>query len=443
MASKKDLVEAYAYNRRRLVTAFVSGAPGGREVEPSRPGKAIIVGVVLAGLVVGGAALTGFIKPTVKDGWDDNSLVVGRKTGARYFATQGNLFPVANTTSARLLAPAGEFKVVFAPEDDIAETNLQDRTVGILGAPDAVPRPEDLLQSGWVSCVRDITEGREASADGGTSLRISTTSTAAEVPGQALVVRVGKDLKVVAGGFGYAVANEAVISALGLNAATAMDVPAEWFDQFQKGSPLRPLAKGDLLTEQRTGQHYLNTQAGAFPLNQVQYEMFKLGRAPERTITGAPANQSPTVPAGLADTQNWPENKPAAYDGGAVACVILYADEQIAARTVLARPLEGFTAPKPEGTVSVDAGRGALVRAPGGGSVFLIDALGKGYPLESGTAQDQLGFADIKPVFVLPAWISAVRDGVKLGAEAARQEVATDAGQASNAAPQRAATAAR
>ena len=42
MATKKDLVEAHAFSRRRLVTAFVSGAPGGREVEPVRPGRVLI-----------------------------------------------------------------------------------------------------------------------------------------------------------------------------------------------------------------------------------------------------------------------------------------------------------------------------------------------------------------------------------------------------------------
>ena len=40
MASKRELVEAHSYNRRRLVTAFLSGAPGGREVEPAKPGRA-------------------------------------------------------------------------------------------------------------------------------------------------------------------------------------------------------------------------------------------------------------------------------------------------------------------------------------------------------------------------------------------------------------------
>ena len=48
MATKKDLVEAYSFSRRRLVTAFVSGAPGGREVEPARPGRTIVGGLALA-----------------------------------------------------------------------------------------------------------------------------------------------------------------------------------------------------------------------------------------------------------------------------------------------------------------------------------------------------------------------------------------------------------
>ena len=52
MATKKDLVEAHAFSRRRLVTAFVSGAPGGREVEPVRPGRVLIGGVALSVLLL-------------------------------------------------------------------------------------------------------------------------------------------------------------------------------------------------------------------------------------------------------------------------------------------------------------------------------------------------------------------------------------------------------
>ena len=61
MATKKDLVEAHAFSRRRLVTAFVSGAPGGREVEPVRPGRVLIGGMALSVLLLAGAAIAGFL----------------------------------------------------------------------------------------------------------------------------------------------------------------------------------------------------------------------------------------------------------------------------------------------------------------------------------------------------------------------------------------------
>jgi len=49
MATKKDLIDAQTYSRRRLLAAFTSGAPGGKEVEPTSPMKAVIGGVVYRG----------------------------------------------------------------------------------------------------------------------------------------------------------------------------------------------------------------------------------------------------------------------------------------------------------------------------------------------------------------------------------------------------------
>lgn len=50
MASKKELVEAQSFAKRRLTTAFVAGAPGGREVEPHRPMRAVFGGLALSTL---------------------------------------------------------------------------------------------------------------------------------------------------------------------------------------------------------------------------------------------------------------------------------------------------------------------------------------------------------------------------------------------------------
>ena len=59
MATKKDLVEAQSFAKRRLTTAFVAGAPGGREVDPHQPMKAIIGGIALSIVLVVGSLAFG------------------------------------------------------------------------------------------------------------------------------------------------------------------------------------------------------------------------------------------------------------------------------------------------------------------------------------------------------------------------------------------------
>lgn len=55
--------EACAYTRRRLVTAFVSGAPEGQEPEPARPARAVVGGLVLAVLLLAGCAAARVLSP--------------------------------------------------------------------------------------------------------------------------------------------------------------------------------------------------------------------------------------------------------------------------------------------------------------------------------------------------------------------------------------------
>jgi len=76
MATKKDLVEAYSFSRRRLITAFLSGAPGGREVEPSRPGRTVVGGLALAVLLVAGAAIASVLASRTPEDWNQVGLVV-------------------------------------------------------------------------------------------------------------------------------------------------------------------------------------------------------------------------------------------------------------------------------------------------------------------------------------------------------------------------------
>ena len=48
MPSSKDILEAQRFNRSRLITAFTSGTPNGREVDTPSPVRPLIFGVVVA-----------------------------------------------------------------------------------------------------------------------------------------------------------------------------------------------------------------------------------------------------------------------------------------------------------------------------------------------------------------------------------------------------------
>ena len=57
MASNKDILEAQRFNRRRLVTAFSSGTPRGRDLESCSSLCSMIVGAVLVVVMVAAAGI--------------------------------------------------------------------------------------------------------------------------------------------------------------------------------------------------------------------------------------------------------------------------------------------------------------------------------------------------------------------------------------------------
>ncbi len=188
MATKKDLVEAYSFSRRRLVTAFVSGAPGGREVEPSRPGRTIIGGIALAVLLVAGALVLGILKSPETIEWGDEVLVGEKGTGADFVnispvgGGDPQLHPIINITSAMLLLGPD---LVSTPvsQEEVADRKRYE-TLGILGAPSTPPRASNLVQDGWTACTTAV--GGPAL---GTKLNVDPQSDAVQTPSTSFVVQ--------------------------------------------------------------------------------------------------------------------------------------------------------------------------------------------------------------------------------------------------------------
>ncbi|QCB94244.1 type VII secretion protein EccB [Cellulomonas shaoxiangyii] len=452
MASKKDLIEAQTFSRRRLLTAFTSGAPGGKELEPTKPMRGVVAGLALTALVVVGGLFYGFLRPGLPAGWDNNRLVVAEDTGARYVSVGGTLHPVANTTSARLIVPAGEFDVVTTSAGRLADAPLG-QPVGIVGAPDQLPPTDRLLGTGWAACL--VLEGTEGAAGvAGVATTLSATAPAVATDGAA-VVRTEAGTAVLVGGTSFPVdadGTDAVLRAVGLGDADVRDVTAAWLRLFTPGTELSAIVVRDAGgtvegTELRVGQvvhpqgspattRFLVREDGSLaPLSPLAYQLYllgtgaQLGEALDVPSAAIAALKTSPTPAGAAD---WPTREIAPVPDADAPCalatdadgepgtVLGVASDDAAVRTVGQR---------------VDHGAGALVRAGGrgaqsSGGLYLVDATGTAFPVVGGAdTLTRLGYATEDVGGVTDAWIALLPTGPVLSTEVATRGVTVaDAG---------------
>ena len=449
MASKKDLVEGQAFSRRRLITAFVSGAPGGREVEPGKPLRAVVGGVVLSAILVVGALAAGLLAPTLPDGWDQGSLVIAKDTGARYVALDGTLYPVVNTASARLLIPSG-FKVVSADADKLTGSK-RGPTLGINGAPDALPGPDDLVDTGWTACT-NATGGLE------TSIRRAADAVATTDKGVIATVTTGTGVTtyLLDSGTRYTVPPELVTPlkrALRLDTAPDFAVSAPFVNLFGAGPAIGPFTVpgagtslagvdglpngariGSIVEDSgNPGRPYLLLDGGAIaPLTPFAQAMYRIG-AEAGAADALGVSGSVFAGLGRADAvwpQAWPTEVPAPLGG--TPCALLTAGTG-GTKPAVALAVSDRVPTATTRTTVVDPGAGALVRAIGAasltnGPVFLVDQTGVAFPVE-GTSEEnpivKLGYADTDIVPVPQAWVALLDTGKTLSVTAASTVIAS------------------
>jgi type VII secretion protein EccB len=445
MSSKRDLVEAHSFNRRRLITAFVSGAPGGREVEPVRYGRTLVGGLVLAALLVAGAAVSGYLKPSVPQDWlTSDGLVIGKTSGSRFVAYKGTLYPVINTTSARLiLSTDGSMTPEFIPDDKIAAAH-QGLTIGIPGAPDVLPARDHLIDSGWTACTNQSQ---------GVRISVSSTPGSSAADGKAFLVRARGQLFVLAGRHRYPLPQhdrDALLRALALDGQPARAVPGRWLDLVDEGSPLVPPviagqgARVDtgvprldrvgtpLLVD---GRPYVLGRKGLLQLTDFAYSVYRAHGPGARfgdqlEVSSTDVTSLRTVDDGDRPyPDDWPQDDVAPYPSADAPCLRLHAAPDEAPYAELATPgSPSVTAPGAGVTRLVQTGYGAVVRATtggvlGSGTVHLVDSSGTGYAIGSRGNEKQpllaLGYGDLTPTPVPRPWTDLFAGGPALTTAAA------------------------
>nr|WP_010205894.1 type VII secretion protein EccB [Salinibacterium sp. PAMC 21357] len=395
MASKKDLIEAQGFSRGRLLSAFTGGAPGGKELEPAKPLRAVFAGIALTAMVLLAGVFYGFIRPGLPDGWEDNTLILVSDTGARYVSMEGVLYPVINTASARLIIPAGEFSVVSTDSDTLAGIEIGP-TIGILGAPDDLPMPESLINSSWTSCALSDAESAVAVMD----------DTPIDATDRGAVVTVNDQIYVIAGDRRFEVDSaeaESVLRAVGLTASAAVEVSGRWLNLFPQGDALAPLEVinagddfsgtdfviGTVLHPQGSDpdtRFVLTNDGQLAPLSPLAYQLYLLGSGAllggEREVSPAEIAAIPTAtdPAG---GNEWPTDVLSGFAAETPPCALLVHDDEGNASTLLATATTTTTEFRPGTHVSI--GGGALVRVGGTGteSGVCISSMAPEWPTQS------------------------------------------------------------
>ncbi|WP_110180637.1 type VII secretion protein EccB [Nocardioides solisilvae] len=457
MATKKELVEAYQFSRRRLVTAFLSGAPGGREVEPTKPARSLVGGIALAVLLCAGAGVAGYLGGRPDSSWkSEGSFVISKDTGEQYVVLRGGDDPliqrVPNFISGQLLLGTAQ-PDVYTVKDEHIRTVTLGPDLGIERAPAGLPGADGLVDTGWTACTA---EGQGIKVHVGEQPGVATDG----LPG--FVVRsAGGALWLLAGspeGAAYrfelpggATARSTLLDSLGFGAASeAPLVDDAWLNLFPLGPELSQKAFGvtragqpvDYAVASQDG----STDPASYPIGtllDVSGVHYLLGDSgPERlapfpaalhaALVQDPVQVSGTlraefVAAGHPD--EWPQELPAPAVGQEM-CALLEVEEGVSRTRVAVAPgpdASVLQADAPAGSheVVVEPSGGAYVLAGGstseeGGSPFVVDAKGAKYALLGPTVADYIGYGEVDPPVVPDAWLSFFADGVPLSVNAAR-----------------------
>ncbi|MEV0134995.1 type VII secretion protein EccB [Dactylosporangium sp. NPDC050688] len=456
MQSRSDQIKAQSALHMRLTCALVAADPDALEHPNRRTVVGTVAGVLIGCLVVVGFAVYGYFVPGGSSAWRKPLvLIVERETGSRYLYLDGELRPVLNYTSARLLlGPAP--KVQTVSRRSLAGAR-HGQPIGIVGAPDALPTVP-LRTLSWTLCAEQTADGAGAGRTG------NVLTVTADRPGsplaadRAIVATTPTGTYLVWSGRRFRLHQPWLVKVLGYE-GLGVAVTAPWLDVVPAGPDVdsievsgrgqpgpdldgRPARVGQVFVVRNAGtteRYYLLRADGLSPLTATgaaivlgdpataaAYPAQSPAALPLSPTTLATARTT-AAPAVLAALPARPPSVAAVADGQ-VPCVrlpspsgppdtpveILTTAPDPAARPV--RPAPDLAGLRGDVRVRIDAGGGGLVTLARAGqasgpSLHLLTDAGVGYPVAGAAVAQSLGFPAATAVAVPAALLELLPTG--------------------------------
>lgn len=448
MRTRKELVEAYLFVTRRIISAMMSTNPDAVELPMRRSRYSVLGGTLLALLIFAGFWVIGIFIPAGNDNWkQEGHVVLNTDTGTVYVYMQETLYPVKNLASAKLIAADDEVTQVESADLDGVDRGWE---LGIADAPPAIPAPEDLVGLPWQVC---SAPGAYDNTKRESHVIVSAPTTDAVFDMPSVIVKTSDDYYLLWNDEKHLVEDTRSLLSIGLAPKQAVPVSNAFINAIQSGSDLAPptikksgkdagevggddAEYGDFFAT--GGQTYVLSTGGLAPVGETTIALLSEGDTVEpRTISASELEEIGTANLEPAD---FPQKIPALADveTDAVLCAVATDDEPISF-AVYDEPPEAVTAPTVFSPVNEDdevstaehfwipGGKAALVREVGttsakDGTIYLLTDQGAKYALAD-DAVDRLGFSKVQPTPVLASLISLVPTGPALDPDAVRKQV--------------------
>lgn len=150
MAERKDLLKAHSFVTQRLVSALVDRDPDAPKSPLARVTTATFVSVLIGVVALGGFLLLGKLRPGLATDWQNPDVVLQDMDSGGLFVYDDKLdglFPMADITSARLLAGSGDAKATpqtVQVKSKLIKNAKRLQRQGIPSAPYELPAPSDI-----------------------------------------------------------------------------------------------------------------------------------------------------------------------------------------------------------------------------------------------------------------------------------------------------------